>query len=145
MTMTSMRRHIDVVSGGWTGRTWGVTISAAILAMLIPAGADAHMVIAPSQSTAGATEKYVVRVPTEGKVATVAAELEVPEGAVVEAVAVPAGWKHEIKRKGDRIVAITWTMDIPPGEFAEFASWPEIRERGQSSCGPCVSVLRTVP
>lgn len=55
------------------------------------------------------------------KVATVAAELEVPEGAVVEAVAVPAGWKHEIKRKGDRIVAITWTMDIPPGEFAEFA------------------------
>ena len=60
-------------------------------------------------------------VPSEGKVATVAAELEIPDGVVVETVAVPNGWKHEIKRQGDRIVAITWTMHIPAGEFAEFA------------------------
>lgn len=88
---------------------------------VIPSVAHAHITIAPTQSMAGATEKYVLRVPSEGKVATVAAELEVPEGVIVEAVAVPNGWKHEIKRQGDRIVAITWTMSIPPGEFAEFA------------------------
>jgi uncharacterized protein YcnI len=87
----------------------------------IPSAALAHVTIAPNQSMAGATEKYVVRVPTEGKVATVAAELEVPEGMVVETLAVPNGWKHELKREGDRIVGITWTMSIPPGEFAEFA------------------------
>jgi uncharacterized protein YcnI len=83
--------------------------------------AHAHITIAPTQSIAGTTEKYVVRVPTESQVATVAAELEVPDGVMVEAVAVPNGWKYEVKRQGDRIVAITWTMHIPPGEFAEFA------------------------
>lgn len=91
------------------------------LTLFVPAAARAHITIAPNQSMAGATEKYVLRVPTEGKVATVAAELEVPDGVIVEAVAVPAGWKYETKRKDDRIVAITWTMTIPPGEFAEFA------------------------
>src|SRR5829696_6107430 len=102
-------------------RMWNKTVFATAIAVLMPAFADAHITIAPLQSMAGATEKYVLRVPTESKVATVAAELEVPDGVMVEAVAVPAGWKHEIKRQGDRIVAITWTMDIPPGEFAEFA------------------------
>src|SRR5829696_6975934 len=94
---------------------------AAATGMMLSSTAHAHITIAPTQSMAGATEKYVLRVPTEGKVATVAAELEVPDGVMVEVVAVPNGWKHEIKRQGDRIVAITWTMNIPPGEFVEFA------------------------
>lgn len=77
--------------------------------------------ISPRESNAGATEKYVVRVPTEGKVTTTGAELGVPDGVTVETLAMPAGWKHEVKRQGERIVAITWQMDITPGEFAEFA------------------------
>jgi uncharacterized protein YcnI len=94
---------------------------AACLAAAIPSVLHGHVTIAPAQSMAGATEKYVVRVPTEGKIATIGADLEVPEGVTVEALAVPNGWKHEVKREGDRIVAVTWTMNIPPGEFAEFA------------------------
>jgi uncharacterized protein YcnI len=82
---------------------------------------SAHITIAPTQSMAGATEKYTLRVPTEGKVATVAAELDVPEGVIVEAVAMPNGWKHEIKRQGDRITGIVWTLTIPPQEFVEFS------------------------
>jgi len=82
---------------------------------------EGHITIAPNQSMAGATEKYVLRVPTESKVATVAAEVDIPEGVIVEAVAVPAGWKYETKRANDRITSIVWTMNIPPGEFAEFA------------------------
>ena len=97
-----------------------VSLAAALLATL-PSITHAHVTVAPRLSTAGATEKYVVRVPTEGKVATVAAEIEIPEGVVVETMAVPSGWKYELKRQNDRIVAITWTMNIPPGEFAEFA------------------------
>ena len=89
--------------------------------VLLPATVSAHITIAPNQSMAGATEKYVVRVPTESKVATVGAELDVPDGVIVEAVAVPSGWKYEVTRKDDRIVKIKWTMNIPPGEFAEFA------------------------
>ena len=54
---------------------------AATLTLLVPMVADAHVSISPRESTAGATEKYVVRIPTEGKVATVAADLEVPDRA----------------------------------------------------------------
>src|SRR5215207_8830628 len=103
-------------------RTLARLFLATALSAVVPSMAHAHITIAPNQSMAGATEKYVLRVPSEGKVATVAAELDVPEGVVVEAVAVPNGWKHEIKRDGNnRIVGIVWTMNIPPAEFAEFA------------------------
>jgi uncharacterized protein YcnI len=71
---------------------------------------------------AGATEKYTVRVPTESKVATVGAEVDIPEGVVFEVVSVPNGWKYELKRDAsNRVTGIVWTMNIPPGEFAEFA------------------------
>ena len=98
-------------------------IAAAVAVVLAASAiAQAHITIAPNQSMAGATEKYVLRVPSEGKVATVAAELDIPERVVVETVAVPNGWKHELKRDGNgRIVGIVWTMNIPAGEFAEFA------------------------
>ncbi len=75
-------------------------MSGSAVTAVMPSMAHAHITIAPTQSMAGATEKYTLRVPSEGKVATVAAELEVPEGVIVEAVAVPNGWKHEIKRQG---------------------------------------------
>lgn len=97
-----------------------VSVIAASLA-LIATSAIAHTSIWPRQSTAGTSERYTVRVPTEGKIATTGAEMEVPEGVVVTSIAVPVGWKYEVRRKDDRIVAITWTMDIKPGEFAEFA------------------------
>ena len=94
---------------------------AAVLVLLIPAITQAHVSISPRESSPGATEKYVVRVPTEGKVTTISADLEVPEGVTIETVAIPAGWKYDVKRQGERIVAITWHMEIKPGEFAEFA------------------------
>lgn len=118
---------------------------AVVFTGVLASAVDAHITIAPTQSMAGATEKYVVRVPTESKVATVAAELEVPDGVIVEAVAVPNGWKHDIKRQGDRIVAITWTMNIPPESLLSFHSSRETPETKLNSCGPFVSDLRTEP
>jgi uncharacterized protein YcnI len=90
-------------------------------ALALPLVAQAHVSITPRQSTNGATEKYTVRIPTEGKVATVAAEMDVPEGVIVETLQAPAGWKHEVKRADDRIVSIVWTADVKPGEFIEVA------------------------
>jgi uncharacterized protein YcnI len=87
----------------------------------LPLVSQGHITVWPRESNAGATEKYTLRVPTEAKVATKAAELGVPEGVIIESVAVPAGWTYEVKKKDDRIVGITWKMDIKPGEFAEFS------------------------
>ena len=99
-----------------SGRVWTVVL----LAMLAPVMVQAHVSIWPRESMQGATERYTVRVPTEGKVTTIGADLEVPAGVVVEVVSMPMGWTYEIKRQGDRIVGISWKMDIKPGEFAEF-------------------------
>lgn len=98
----------------------GLAVIALTAGLLIPSLASAHTSIWPRQSTVGATERYTVRVPTEGKVATTAAELEVPPGVIVETLLVPNGWTQSVKREKDRIVAIKWEMNIPPGEFLEF-------------------------
>jgi len=96
-----------------------VGAAAAAFAFLLPAFASAHVSITPRLSTHGATERYTVRIPTEGKVATTAAEMEVPEGVIIEVLQAPAGWKHDVRRKDDRIVAVTWHADVKPGEFIE--------------------------
>jgi uncharacterized protein YcnI len=95
-------------------------ISAAAL-MLFAGSAAAHVSITPRQSQQGATEKYVVRIPTEGNVATVGAELEAPAGVIIETLQKPDGWTYEVKRADDRIVSISWNVDVKPGEFVEVA------------------------
>ena len=93
------------------------SVVAAALLFALPAWA--HVTVAPRESRPGMSERYTVRVPTEGKVSTVEVELEVPEGVTISPMA-PAGWTHTLKRTGDRVTAIVWAMEIKPGEFAEF-------------------------
>jgi uncharacterized protein YcnI len=62
-----------------------------------------------------------MRAPTEGKVATTSVELEIPDGVVVLEVAESAGARHELRKEGERIVAIIWHAEIKPGEFREFS------------------------
>ncbi|MBC8038158.1 MAG: DUF1775 domain-containing protein [Rhizobiales bacterium] len=97
-----------------------IAITTTILATLM-LGAQAHTSIWPRQSIAGVSERYTVRVPTEGKVMTTGAEMEAPEGVVITSIAAPMGWTYEVRRKDDRIVGISWKMNIKSGEFAEFA------------------------
>ena len=91
---------------------------AAIL-VLVPAAVQAHVSITPRESTHGATEKYLIRIPTEGKVATTGAEIEFPAGVIVETIQAPMGWTYEVKRQDDRIVSMTIQADVKPGEFIE--------------------------
>ncbi len=86
---------------------------------LFATAAQAHTSIWPRQSVQGATEKYTIRIPTEGKVATVGVEVEVPPGVIVETLQVPAGYTYELRRQDDRIAAITYRLNIKPGEFLE--------------------------
>jgi uncharacterized protein YcnI len=96
-----------------------IMFAAALFVALVPAAALAHVSIQPRQSTQGATERYTVRIPSEGKVATVAAEMDVPEGVIIETLQAPAGWTHEVTRKDDRVAAVVWRTDVKPGEFIE--------------------------
>lgn len=101
-------------------RPMAACAAAAMLMCLLGVGLRAHVTVWPQESKAGASERYVVRVPTEGKVATSWVELEVPADVTVSLIGASNGWTYELKRQGDRIVGIIWRMTIGPGEFAEF-------------------------
>jgi len=95
---------------------------AAIAAFVSLAGSvlSAHVTVAPRESQAGAEQRYTVRVPTEGQVATTSVELEVPLDMTIIEVVPGEGYTFETRREGSRIVAITWKRKIPPKERAEF-------------------------
>ena len=95
--------------------------AAAAALVFVPLVAQAHVSITPRASTHGATEKYTIRIPTEGTVATTGAEIEFPAGVIVETIQAPMGWKYEVKRADDRIVSMSIQADVKPGEFIEVA------------------------
>ena len=97
--------------------------NAAVVAFVVLAASSlsAHVTVAPRESQAGAEQRYTVRVPTEGQVATTSVELEIPAGVTVSEVVSGEGYTFEVRRDGGRIVAITWKREIPPKQSAEFA------------------------
>ena len=78
---------------------------------------DAHVVVTPRESAAGAEQVYTVRVPTEGTVPSTSVELEIPAGMHVMQVASGDGYTFDVKKDGNRIVSITWKQEIKPKEF----------------------------
>ena len=92
----------------------------AIVLLAATAGLQAHVTVWPRQSTAGTSERYTIRVPTEGQVTTTAVELEVPADVTITGVLAGSGFTYDAHREGDRIVAITWKQDIKAGEVGEF-------------------------
>lgn len=94
-----------------------------ILALLFAVPAFAHVRVKPNQSQPGATENYVLRVPSEGGRTTTSVTLQVPEGVTVVSATAPAAapaTKVEQKKSGNKIVEITWTLEIKPDDAVEF-------------------------
>lgn len=91
-----------------------------LLVLGMPTLALAHVSVRPRESKPGAEEKYTVRVPTEGTVATTHVELEIPASVTVLQVLAHEGATFETAKQGDRITAITWKKEIAPKGSAEF-------------------------
>ncbi len=95
------------------------TLCALALLVAVPSLAVAHVGVRPRESKPGIEERYSVRVPTEGGVATTSVRLEIPDGVTVLEVEKMGGETFEVEKKGDRIVAITWKRNIAPKESAD--------------------------
>jgi ketosteroid isomerase-like protein len=95
-----------------------VTIWALVLAT--PVLAFAHVSVRPRESRPNVEERYTVRVPTEGAVATRRVLLEIPTGMTVLEVLPQEGATFETARQGGLITTITWMKEIPPKGSAEF-------------------------
>ncbi len=81
----------------------------------------AHVSVQPRESKANVEERYTVRVPTEGSVATTHVILEVPAGVTVLEILPSEGATSEVAKDGARITTITWKKEIPPKAVAEFS------------------------
>lgn len=81
----------------------------------------AHIRIAPTESTAGAREKYTMRVPNEKQVPCSKIEGEFPAGLDIYDFEFKPGWKIDFKKndKG-KIIGAIWTGKMMPYEFVEF-------------------------
>lgn len=78
---------------------------------------SAHVMVSPPQSTAGALQKYELRVHNEAKAAATSVDLDIPDGVTVTEVAkLPAG-TFTTKMTGNRITVITWQIDVPPTKY----------------------------
>src|SRR5262245_57142968 len=91
-----------------------------LVLLAAPPVAFAHVSVRPRESKGGAEERYTVRVPTEGAVATTQVVLEIPAGLTVLEVLLHEGATFETAKQGDRITAITWKKEILPKAAAEF-------------------------
>jgi uncharacterized protein YcnI len=91
-----------------------------VFVVLAGSALHAHVTVLPRESHAGMEQRYTVRVPTEGQVATTSVELEIPAGVIVSEVVAGEGYMFDVRREGDRIVAITWKREIPPKQSADF-------------------------
>ena len=95
-------------------------VTALTLSIVFPSLAAAHVGVRPRESKPGAEERYTVRVPTEGAVATTSVRLEIPDDVTVLDVEATPGATFTTEKRGDRVIAIEWTKGIPPKEMAEF-------------------------
>jgi uncharacterized protein YcnI len=91
------------------------------LAASLATAAAAHVTVSPSQSAAGAREKYELRVPNERKSATITVEFRFPPGLRVTAVEQKPGWQAEAIRDSARnLIGVRWIGNLPPEQFTEF-------------------------
>lgn len=84
--------------------------------------ASAHVVVLPRETTAGATQNYTMRVPTEKAVPTVRIEAEFPSAIQIISVDEKAGWKVELKKDSSgKTIGAAWSgSTIAPHDIAEF-------------------------
>jgi len=117
-----------------------ILAAAAVLALLAPAAAQAHVTLQPNTAQAGGYTRLDVRVPNErDDAATTKVDVQLPPGFIAASYEPLPGWTVEVTRsKAEKpidtgeglqsdteVSRITWTGDgkqgiVRPGEFQDF-------------------------
>ena len=90
---------------------------ALLLAAFAVTTLSAHVTVSPLQSKAGVAQKYELRVHNESKVAATSVDLDIPDGVTVTDIVKSASGTFTTKKSGDRIIGITWTVDVQPTKY----------------------------
>ena len=96
--------------------------AAAFAALVLPAGASAHVTVLPARPQLNAQQEFVVRVPSERPVATTKVQVVFARNLRVGQFAPMPGWKRRVLLTSDRRVrGVEWSGgSIGAGEYADF-------------------------
>jgi Domain of unkown function (DUF1775) len=89
----------------------------ALIIVLCTVSMSARIMVSPPQAKIGAEQRHELRVHNESKIAVAAVELEIPTDITVTSIAKPSAGTYTTTKSGDRIVAITWQVDVPPSKY----------------------------
>jgi uncharacterized protein YcnI len=94
----------------------------AVWLLVLASPVSAHVLVWPSESPAGASQRYGIVVPGEKAVPTVRLEVQFPRLLRVEALETRPGWRVSMQRdSGGRIIAATWEGEaVGADQFVEF-------------------------
>jgi uncharacterized protein YcnI len=94
----------------------------AALLLLWVSEARAHAVVSPDKVAPNTFAKFVLRVPTEKEIPTIAVRLLVPENLQLFSIAEKPGWiRQEDKDSAGRYKSLFWSgAEVRAGEFVEF-------------------------
>lgn len=99
----------------------GISTIIAVLVLLSPAIASAHVIVTPGQADVGQELVFSVSVPNERTTPVTSLKLAIPKGVDVVTPTVTPGWTITTTGSGDNITAITWTGQIPVGQREDFS------------------------
>ena len=93
-----------------------------MLMILAVSGAQAHVTVQPRETTAGAAQKYTMRVPNEKSIPNVRVEAEFPASVEITALEEKAGWTIEAKKDASgKITGAVWSgASLAPRDIVEF-------------------------
>lgn len=94
----------------------------ALLALLAPAVAQAHVVAAPGEAKAGSYSAIAFRVghACAAGDTTLKVRVEVPDAVASARPQPKTGWTIDIEKAGDKTAAVTWTGRLPDDQFDDF-------------------------
>jgi uncharacterized protein YcnI len=97
-------------------------LAIAVLGLIQPGTAMAHILVTPDTSDAGQTQLYTLVVPTEKQSNTVKIEVQFPRTLVVLQLQAPSGWAVSPEKDGSgRILGVVFDGGaVPSDEFASF-------------------------
>uniref|UniRef100_B0T2X3 Nuclear export factor GLE1 n=1 Tax=Caulobacter sp. (strain K31) TaxID=366602 RepID=B0T2X3_CAUSK len=95
----------------------------ALLALLAPAPALAHVVAAPGEAKAGSYAAIAFRVghACAAGDTTLKLRVEIPDAVASARPQPKPGWTVEIEKAGEKATALTWTGRLPDDQFDDFA------------------------
>jgi uncharacterized protein len=135
-------------------------LGAAVVALVLPAGAAAHVTLQPAEAPAGGFTRLDVRVPNEqDNAATDKIEVQMPDGFVFVSYQPVPGWTVDLKKQklakpvesedgtiDEQVKTVAFTADDPaagiqPGQFQDFGlsvGIPESAKEGDELTFPSI-------